>query len=123
MRIMLKSKIHRARVTRVNLDYEGSITIDKKLMEEADFLPYEQVQVLNTNNGARFTTYAIEGESGEICINGAAARLAVKGDIIIILSYCHVEDDEAHNFTPKLVYVDSQNTIIETKRMVEVVPF
>jgi len=123
MRIMLKSKIHRARVTRVNLDYEGSITIDKKLMEEADFLPYEQVQVLNTNNGARFTTYAIEGESGEICINGAAARLAVKGDIIIILSYCHVEDDEAHNFTPKLVYVDSQNTIIETKRMVEAIPF
>ena len=123
MRIMLKSKIHRARVTRVNLDYEGSITIDKKLMEEADFLPYEQVQVLNTNNGARFTTYAIEGESGEICINGAAARLAVKGDIIIILSYCHVADDEAHNFTPKLVYVDSQNTIIETKRMVEAVPF
>lgn len=123
MRIMLKSKIHRARVTRVNLDYEGSITIDKKLMEEADFLPYEQVQVLNTNNGARFTTYAIEGESGEICINGAAARLAVKGDVIIILSYCHVEDDEAHNFTPKLVYVDSQNTIIETKRMVEAIPF
>jgi len=123
MRIMLKSKIHRARVTRVDLDYEGSITIDKKLMEEADFLPYEQVQVLNTNNGARFTTYAIEGESGEICINGAAARLAVKGDVIIILSYCHVEDDEAHNFTPKLVYVDSQNTIIETKRMVEAVPF
>ena len=123
MRIMLKSKIHRARVTRVNLDYEGSITIDKKLMEEADFLPYEQVQVLNTNNGARFTTYAIEGESGEICINGAAARLAAKGDIIIILSYCHVEDDEAHNFTPKLVYVDSQNTIIETKRMVEAIPF
>ena len=123
MRIMLKSKIHRARVTRVNLDYEGSITIDKKLMEEADILPYEQVQVLNTNNGARFTTYAIEGESGEICINGAAARLAAKGDVIIILSYCHVEDDEAHNFTPKLVYVDSQNTIIETKRMVEAIPF
>jgi len=123
MRIMLKSKIHRARVTRVNLDYEGSITIDKKLMEEADILPYEQVQVLNTNNGARFTTYAIEGESGEICINGAAARLAVKGDVIIILSYCHVADDEAHNFTPKLVYVDSQNTIIETKRMVEAIPF
>ena len=123
MRIMLKSKIHRARVTRVNLDYEGSITIDEKLMDEADFLPYEQVQVLNTNNGARFTTYAIEGESGEICINGAAARLAVKGDVIIILSYCHVADDEAHNFTPKLVYVDSQNTIIETKRMVEAIPF
>ena len=123
MRIMLKSKIHRARVTRVNLDYEGSITIDRKLMEEADFLPYEQVQVLNTNNGARFTTYAIEGESGEICINGAAARLAVKGDIIIILSYCHVADDEAHDLIPKLVYVDSKNVITEIKRGAEALPF
>ena len=123
MRIMLKSKIHRARVTRVDLDYEGSITIDKKLMGEADFLSYEQVQVLNINNGARFTTYAVEGESGEICINGAAARLAVKGDIIIILSYCHIEDDEARHFRPKMVYVDAKNTIIETKRMVEAIPF
>ena len=123
MRIMLKSKIHRARVTSVDLDYEGSITIDKKLMEEADFLPYEQVQVLNINNGARFTTYAVEGESGEICINGAAARLAVKGDIIIILSYCHIEDDEAHHFRPKMVYVDAKNYITEIQRAVEAVPF
>ena len=117
MRIMLKSKIHRARVTWLNIDYEGSITIDKKLMEEAEILPYEQVQVLNINNGARFTTYAIEGErgSGEIGINGAAARLATKGDIVIILSYCHVDDDEAYNLVPKLVYVDAQNTITETK--------
>ncbi|HEX73997.1 MAG TPA: aspartate 1-decarboxylase [Dehalococcoidia bacterium] len=122
MRIMLKSKIHRARVTRLNLDYEGSITIDKKLMEEADFLPYEQVQVLNTNNGARFTTYAVEGESGEICLNGAAARLAVKGDIIIILSYCNIEDDEARHFRPEVVYVDVKNAYIETKRMVEAIP-
>jgi aspartate 1-decarboxylase len=123
MRIMLKSKIHQARVTRVVLDYEGSITIDKKLMEEAGILPYEQVQVLNTNNGARFTTYAIEGESGEICINGAAARLAVKGDIILILSYCHIEDDEARHFRPKVVYVDAKNAIIEVKLMVEAMPF
>jgi aspartate 1-decarboxylase len=123
MRIMLKSKIHRARVTRVNLDYEGSITIDKKLMDEADLFPYEQVQVLNTNNGARFTTYAIEGESGEICINGAAARLAVKGDIIIILSYCQVDEEQARHFRPKMVYVDIRNAIIETKRMVEAIPF
>ena len=124
MRIMLKSKIHRARVTQLNIDYEGSITIDKKLMEETDILPYEQVQVLNINNGARFITYAIEGEreSGEIGINGAAARLVAKGDVIIILSYCHVADDEAHNFTPKLVYVDSQNTITETRQMVEAIP-
>jgi len=120
---MLKSKIHRACVTDVNIDYEGSITIDRKLMEAANILPYEQVQVLNINNGARFTTYAIEGEKGEICLNGAAARLAMKGDIIIILSYCHVEDEEAGNFIPKLVYVDAQNAITETKRAVKTIPF
>ncbi len=121
MRVMLKSKIHRARVTDANIDYEGSITIDKKLMEAADILPYEQVQVLNINNGARFTTYAIEGEKGEICLNGAAARLAIKGDMIIILSYCHVEADEARNITPKLVYVDVKNAITETKRAVSTI--
>ena len=109
MRIMLKSKIHRARVTAVNIDYEGSITIDERLMHEADILPYEQVQVLNLNNGARFTTYALKGDKdGEICLNGAAARLAAKGDIIIILSYCQVADDEAPKFMPKLVYVDAE---------------
>ena len=123
MRIMLKSKIHGARVTQVNIDYEGSITIDKKLMREADILPYEQVQVLNVNNGARFTTYAIEGKSGEIGLNGAAARLAVKGDTIIVLSYSYVDDDEAHNFTPKLVYVDAKNAVIENKRAAEAIPF
>ena len=125
MRVMLKSKIHRARVTQVDIDYEGSITIDRKLMEEADILPYEQVQVLNINNSARFATYAIEGEkeSGEICLNGAAARLAIKGDIIIILSYCHVEDDEATNFSPNLVYVDAKNAITETKRTIRAMPF
>ena len=121
MRVMLRSKIHRARVTDVNIDYEGSITIDKKLMEEADILPYERVEVLNINNGARFDTYAIEGEKGEICINGAAARLAVKGDVVIILAYCHVKDDEARNLTPKLVYVDAKNAITETKRAVEAI--
>ena len=121
MRIMLKSKIHRARVTRATIDYEGSISIDKKLMEEADILPYEQVQVLNINNGARFTTYAIGAESGEIGINGAAARLAAVGDIIIILSYRYVEESEIHNFSPKLVCVDAENATIETKQMVEVI--
>jgi len=122
---MLKSKIHRACVTNINIDDEGSITIDKKLMEEADILPYEQVQVLNSNNGARFTTYAIEGEkeSGEICLNGPGARLVAKGDTIFILSYCHVEDDEARNFAPKLVYVDAQNAITRTKRAVKAVSF
>jgi aspartate 1-decarboxylase len=120
---MLKSKIHRARVTMVDIDYEGSITIDSRLMEEADILPYEQVQVLNINNGARFETYAIKGEPGEIGINGAAARLAAKGDIIIILSYCHLEDTEARHFTPKIVHVDAQNTIVETKREIEALHF
>ena len=116
MRIMLKSKIHRACVTEVNIDYEGSITIDKKLMEEADILPYEQVHVLDINNGARVTTYAIERERGGICVNGAAARLVTKGDTVIILSYCHVEDEAARSFTPKLVYVNAHNDITETTK-------
>jgi len=115
MRIMLKSKIHRARVTNANIDYEGSITIDKKLMETADILPYEQVQVLNINNGARFTTYVMEGEQGEICLNGPAARLGIKGDLVIILSYCHVDEDDAVNYRPRLVYVDDQNAVTETR--------
>jgi len=115
MRIMLKSKIHRARVTGIDVAYEGSISIDRKLMDEADILPYEQVQVLNINNGVRFETYAIEGKegSGEICLNGAAARLAVKGDTIIILSYCHVSDEEAHEYTPKVVHVDAKNALVK----------
>ena len=117
MRTMLKSKIHRARVTQCNIDYEGSITIDKDLIEAADLLPYEKVDVLNINNGARFHTYVIEGErgSGEICLNGAAARLVAKGDIVIILSYHTVTDDEAVTATPRLVYVDSENRIVDTK--------
>jgi len=121
MRIMLKSKIHRARVTSVNIDYEGSVIIDRELMEAADILPYEQVQILNINNGARFSTYAIEGArgSGEIGLNGAAARLADKGDIVIILTYCHVDDAEARDYLPRLVYVDAKNNIVETKRAVE----
>ncbi len=123
MRTMLKSKIHRAHATQANIDYEGSITIDRKLMTEADILPYEQVAVLNINNGARFSTYAIEGGSGEICINGAAARLVSKGDTIIILSYSQLEEDEAYNLTPKLVYVDDQNAITQVKPTIEATPF
>jgi aspartate 1-decarboxylase len=112
---MLKGKIHRACVTEANLAYEGSITIDKNLMEAADILPYEQVHVLDVDNGARLVTYAIEGErgSGVICMNGAAARLVVKGDLVIIISYCTVSDAEARNIVPKLVYVNSQNTIVK----------
>ena len=125
MRAMLKGKIHRARITAVNIDYEGSITIDPLLMGASDILPYEQVQVLNINNGARFETYAIEGErgSGEIGINGAAARLAAIGDRVIILSYCYVLDDEALAIRPKLVYVDSRNAIIRTSEEAMAFPF
>jgi aspartate 1-decarboxylase len=114
MRTMMKCKIHRATVTEGNIDYEGSITIDKKLMEEADILPYEQVHVLNINNGARFSTYAIEGEEskGDICLNGAAARLAVKGDLVIILTYTDMNDEEAKNYTPKIVHVNERNEIV-----------
>ena len=120
MRTMLKGKIHRARVTQVNLDYEGSITIDKLLMEASDILPNEQVEVLNINNGARFSTYAIEGEanSGVIGINGAAARLVAKGDIVIILSYCQLPDDEAIAMEPTVVYVDEKNRVIEPSPVV-----
>jgi aspartate 1-decarboxylase len=125
MRIMLKSKIHRAHVTQVNIHYEGSIAIDKKLMAEADILPYEQVQVLDVNNGARFETYAIEAEagSGEIGVRGAAARLVTVGDVIIILTYVHLEDEEARHFAPKLVYVDQKNAITKTRRAVEATSF
>jgi aspartate 1-decarboxylase len=116
MRTMLKSKIHRARVTDANVNYEGSITIDRKLMEAADILPYEQVDVVDVNNGARFTTYAIVGEQGEICVNGAAARLVVKGDVVIILSYQQLTEEEAHRHSPRLVYVDANNSIVEMKK-------
>jgi aspartate 1-decarboxylase len=115
MRTMLKSKIHRATVTEGNINYEGSITIDRTLMEAADILPYEQVQVLNINNGARFSTYTIEGKpgSGEICLNGAAARLAVKGDLVIILTYTDVPEEEARDYQPIIVHVDKNNAIVK----------
>jgi len=119
MRVMLKSKIHRATVTDCNVNYEGSITIDRKLMQEADILPYEQVHVLDVNNGARLMTYAIEGEFGEICLNGAAARLASKGDIVIILTYKNVNEEETADYHPRLVYVDARNRIVSTKGAIE----
>jgi aspartate 1-decarboxylase len=114
MRTMLKSKIHRARVTDANIDDEGSITIDSTLMAAADILPYEQVHVLNINNGARFSTYAIEGEagSGAICLNGAAARIAVRGDLVIILTYTQVPEEHIKDYRPKLVYVNEKNAIV-----------
>ena len=114
MRTMLKSKIHRARVTDANLNYEGSITIDALLMEAADILPHELVHVLNLSNGARFETYAIEGErgSGAVCLNGAAARLVQAGDLVLILSYHGLEEEQARSRTPKIISVDSNNQMI-----------
>lgn len=110
-----KSKIHRATITEVNLNYEGSVTIDEELMEAANILPNEKVQALNLSNGARFESYAIRGKkgSGEIILNGAAARLGQVGDKVIILTYALVSEDEAKKITPKLVRVDSKNKIIE----------
>ena len=115
MRAMLKSKIHRAHVTGANVDYEGSITIDTGLLEAADILPYEKVQIVDIHNGERFETYAIEGArgSGEICLNGAAARLAAKGDTIIILTFSYIGDEEARAYEPKIVHVDANNAIVD----------
>jgi len=109
MRTMLKSKLHRARVTGVNVDYEGSIALDTRLMEAADIFPFEKVQVVDVNNGARFETYAIEGGPGEVAINGAAARLAAKGDTVIVLTYTDMPEEQARHHRPRLVYVDEHN--------------
>lgn len=113
LRQMCKSKIHRATVTDANLNYVGSITIDGELLEAADILEYELVQVVNINNGQRFETYAIAGPagSGVVCLNGAAARLAVPGDLVIILTYGLVTEDEARNWKPTIVHVDAANRI------------
>ena len=109
---IMKSKIHRATVTDSNLNYEGSITIDSKLMHEADIIENEKVQVVNVNNGNRFETYAITGEegSGTICINGAAARLAHAGDKIIIITYAFMTTEEAKTFKPTILIVDESNS-------------
>ena len=110
-----KSKIHRAVVTEADLNYEGSITIDEKLMVAAGILPYELVHVLNLNNGSRFETYVIEGKAGSrvVCLNGPAARLGQVGDVLLIISYCLVDEKEAKKHKPKLVYVDGKNKIIK----------
>ena len=108
---MLKSKIHRATVTEAELNYVGSVTIDKNLLDAAGILEYEKVQIVNINNGERLETYAIEGEpgSGIICLNGAAARLAAKGDKVIIMAYAEMDENEAKDFKPKVVFTDSGN--------------
>jgi aspartate 1-decarboxylase len=110
---MFKSKIHRATVTQADLHYKGSLTLDPDLMEAADLRKYEQVDVLNINNGNRFTTYIIEGErgSGVVCLNGAAARLGEAGDLIIAVTYAQMTPEEADNYTSKVVHVDENNRI------------
>jgi aspartate 1-decarboxylase len=115
---LFKSKIHRAIVTEANLNYMGSITIDEALMEAADILPNEKVQIVNNNNGARFETYVIKGPrgSGVICLNGAAARLVSPGDAVIIISYAMMDRREASEFQPTVVMVDGQNRAVEIRR-------
>jgi len=114
-RTMLKAKIHRATVTEANLNYVGSITIDKTILEALDILPNEKVQIVNNNNGARLETYVIEGEpgSGVICLNGAAARLVQPGDVVIIMSYVMMTDDEARRHKPRVAIMDDQNRIAQ----------
>ena len=113
IRTMLQGKVHRARVTMANVEYEGSISVDANLLQAAGILPYELVHVLDVTNGARLQTYAIEAAagSGEVCVNGAAAQLVHAGDTVIVLSYCQMEEAEAHRFQPNLVYVDAANRI------------
>ncbi len=114
-RFMCKSKIHRARVTDTSLHYEGSITLDRTLMEAADLLPYEKVQVVNINNGTRAETYIIEGkpDSGEVVVNGALARWAEKDDLVIIIAYACVDEAELSQFNPRVVHVDLNNRLVD----------
>ena len=116
-RIMLKSKIHRATITGADLEYEGSITIDRDLMDAADILSYEKVAIWDVTNGSRLETYAIEGErgSGVICLNGAAARLVAPKDVIIIASFVNLDNQAAMKHEPKLVFVDEKNSMLPTR--------
>ena len=118
LRVMCKGKIHRATVTDANLNYVGSLTVDCDLLDRADIFPYEQVQVVNVNNGARLETYTIPGPrgSGTMCLNGAAARLGQKGDIIIVIAYGLCSDAEARELRPRVVLVDEKNRPVETQR-------
>jgi len=122
-RLMCKSKLHRATVTQAELHYEGSVTIDADLMDAADIMPYEKIQVVNINNGSRFESYVIEGRrrSGTICINGAAARLAVVGDEIIIISYAAYTEEELKSFKPTLLLLDKNNKVKDIKHTNEII--
>src|ERR1700720_4167636 len=125
-RTMCKGKIHRATVTQANLNYIGSITIDQDLLDAADIYAYEKVQVVNVNKGARLETYTIAGArgSGVICLNGAAARHAAEGDIVIIISYAEYDEQEIRSLEPHLVFVNADNHIVETKHvpLIEMLP-
>src|ERR1700761_4445416 len=112
---VLKCKIHRARVTQAELNYVGSITIDEDLMDAANMIANEKVQIVNNNNGARFETYVIRGErgSGTICLNGAAARLAQVGDVVIIMSYAYMDKEEARTYQPIAIFPDTDNKLIK----------
>lgn len=117
MRTLLRGKIHRATVTGADLDYEGSATIDTDLLEAADILPYERIDVWNVTNGERFSTYAIEGQagSGVVCINGAAAHKVSRGDLVIIAAFTQLNDAEARVWQPRCVFVDSHNRPVELR--------
>ncbi len=117
MRTMLHGKIHRATVTGAELHYEGSVTIDAELLERADILPYQQVDIWNVTNGERFTTYALAGQrgSGVVCINGAAAHKARKGDLVIIASFSVLTEEEARTWTPHCVFVDAHNRPVDVR--------
>ena len=110
---MMKAKLHRATVTQADLDYEGSISIDRELLEAAGIYPHEQVDVLNVTTGERFTTYAIEAPPGSrtVGVNGAAARLVQRGDKVIIVSYCQIEAEQARNYAPNVVLLDERNGV------------
>lgn len=119
-RHVLRAKIHRATITGSELHYEGSISIDEALLKAGNFAPFERVDIYNVSNGNRFSTYVIPGAPGEIRLNGAAARLGAKGDIIIIAAYAEIEEDEVFEHKPYLVYVDEDNNLIEVKRDMKV---
>lgn len=112
---MMKCKIHRATVTDANLNYEGSVSIDKKLIQAAGLLVNEKVDIYNCNNGARFSTYVIEGKKGQVCLNGAAARHVQPGDLVIIVAYASMTETEALKHQPKVVFVDERNQISELR--------
>lgn len=122
LRTILKSKIHRLTVTEANVHYAGSITIDENLLRAADILNHEKVHVVDVTNGARLETYAIAGEagSGQVCINGAAAKLVNKGNIVIVISYAHMEDARASIYKPVIVHVDEKNKLIDAQDYQEI---